>query len=143
MKLQLSEAQRRSVFAGLRVLADRLDQLEGWLGKGGTEGGGARWIEDVGPGERDALLIQIAEARRFLEAALERLGHPPEVVSVFQRCQAALGLGWEDSLDLKARRLRNYGPLSTAAAAEMDELGDALAEHFQRLRRTLGDPRQP
>ncbi len=139
--LQLSEAQRRSVFAGLRVMADRLDQMEGWLGKGGTQGGGARWIEDVGQGERNALLAQIAEARRFLEAALGQLGHPPESVSVFQRCQAALGLGWEDSLDLKARRLRNYGPLSEAAAVELDELGDTLAEHFQRMRRTLGVPR--
>lgn len=88
MSLGLSEAQRRSVFAGLRVLAEHLEQMEAWLEKGGLRRGGVDWIDDVGPEEREALLVQLGEVHCFLETVFERLGHPSETISIFQRCQA-------------------------------------------------------
>jgi hypothetical protein len=65
---------------------------------------------------------------------------PPEPVSVFQRLQASIGLNWEDSLELRAQRIRNYGPLDDEAANALDRLSETLSDHFHRMRQDLGNP---
>ena len=138
---QLSAAQRRGVFAALRVLEDRLDQMEIWLGRAGQERPGSRWIDDLEPGRRQELVHLIDRARQEVEAVFDKLGHAPEAISLFQRCQAALGLDWEDSLDLRGSRLRHYGPVPETLGQEMDALAERLAGLFQDMRLALGEQR--
>lgn len=139
----LSEPQRRSVFACLRVLEDRLDQMEAWLRRAGQTRPGSQWVDDIGAERRQNLLDLVGQAREQVDAAFDELGHPPEAISVFHRCQASLGLNWEDSLDLRGTRLRNYGPVSEDLGEDLDTLAERLAGVFQHMRQAMGDLQHP
>jgi hypothetical protein len=76
-------------------------------------------------------------------AAFRQLGHPPEFISIFQNCQASLGLNWEDSLELRGVRLQNYGEVPEDAKQAMDGLAAQLSGLFLGMRQAMGEPHRP
>jgi hypothetical protein len=121
-------------------LEERLDAMEAWLRVAGKRTEGCWWVNDLEPGRQQHLHTSLEATRSLLDETFRALGHPPEPVSVFQRLQASIGLNWEDSLELRALRIRNYGPLDDEAANALDRLSETLSDHFHRMRQDLGNP---
>jgi hypothetical protein len=90
---------------------------------------------DLTPAQRQAVLEQVAAARRALQSAQEAFDLRREVQPIRRAIASHCALMWEILAELEPARLRRYGALEEEAAecaganvAELRRAIDALAE---------------
>ena len=145
--LDLPPIHRRSVAVTLRLLEERITEVERWLQETPERSAARTVAMDVDPGRRPALLEGIQDLRATILDALEALDLPPDRVSLYQRCQGTLGLSWELCPDLRPDRMTGYGSVPEAAAPALMALATVLEKKVVAIEVALGprvqDPTLP
>ena len=143
----LPPTHRRSIGAVLRVLDDRLEEVEHRLVRG-EHGNPARHVVDDVPPEAKAQLLPRVQAMRVrVHGLIQELGLSPESASLYRYCMAALGLGWEMCPDLRPEHMRGYGLVPEEAKPGLRELASELEKDMLTLlsilERKESDPLAP
>jgi hypothetical protein len=120
----LNEQQRRRLATHLGLLVSDLEAL-GRAPELGREGGGGAYAE-----VKDA----IATTRRAVDAMRATLGLAPDRAPSFARRVAAAAEVWGARIeDLRARRLKAYGPVHHELAATLDPGLDEVLRRLEAL----------
>lgn len=145
--LDLPLTHRRSVALTLRLLEERITEVERWIQEPAEHSPLRLVARDLDAGRIPDLLARIRELRALVIATVEPLGIPPERVSIHRRCEATLGLTWELCPDLRPERMGGYGAVPEAATTAMTELATTLEAKVLALESALGprihDPSLP
>lgn len=121
----LTEAQRRSLAAGLRIIETEIAWIEKLLGW--TYRGVAVWfVDDLSDPVRQRLQSGIDEARGLIRGLHENLGCPAEEMAKSRWIGGRLTTLWVVAEECQSRYLRGYGEVGADVPAVIDPLARRL-----------------
>ncbi len=128
----MKEAHRRSIRAGLKVVEERLGEVEEIL-LGSNAGVTKGLAQDLSPRDAEAVLERTARLKGEVESLFRELGLERDEVSTRREVRGILVLLWEILEDMRPRKLGRYGKLAEEEAAHLGPYVERMLEEVEAL----------